>query len=84
MEVGTIVRVIRDFLTLNEGELCVVKGEILQVIEVIDRHWVRCQNVRDTGLVPKSNIHLVENLPQNLEPGHHLIVCDTDFQVWIF
>ena len=34
MDVGTVVSVIRDFLSLNEGELCVVKDEVLQIIEV--------------------------------------------------
>ena len=31
MDDGCIVRVIKDFLTINEGELCVTKGEFLQV-----------------------------------------------------
>jgi hypothetical protein len=31
MEDGAIVRVIKDFLTINEEELCVTKGEFLQV-----------------------------------------------------
>jgi len=31
MEDGCIGRVIKDFLTINEGELCVTKGEHLQV-----------------------------------------------------
>lgn len=79
MDVGSVVRVIRDFLTLNEGELCVVKDEVLQVIEVIDRHWVKCQSVRGKGLVPKSNIHSVENVPCSLEAGHSLLVCDSNF-----
>ena len=56
MEEGSMVRVIRDFLTLNDGELSVIKDEILQIIQVVDRHWVRCQNIRDVGLVPSSNI----------------------------
>ena len=51
-----MARVIRDFLTLNDGELSVIKDEILQIVQVVDRHWVRCQNVRDIGLVPSSNI----------------------------
>ena len=79
MEIGSIVRVIRDFLTLNEGEVCVVKDETLQIVEVIDRHWVKCQSIRDCGLVPKSNIHAVENVPHSLEFGHTLLVCDSDF-----
>ena len=31
MEAGVLVRVIKDFLTTTEGELCVAAGEILQV-----------------------------------------------------
>ena len=32
-----------------------------------------------SGLVPKSNIHCVENLPRSLETGHFLLVCDNSF-----
>ena len=69
MEEGSIVRVIRDFLTLNEGELSVVKDEILQIVQVVDRHWVRCQNSRDVGLVPRSNICAIDNIPISIETG---------------
>ena len=69
MEEGSIVRVIRDFLTLNEGELSVVKDEILQIVQVVDRHWVRCQNSRDIGLVPRSNICAIDNIPISIETG---------------
>ncbi len=31
MEPGTVVRVIKDFLTTTEGELCMSSGEFLQV-----------------------------------------------------
>ena len=31
--------------SLCQGELSVVKDEVLQVIEVIDRHWVKCQGM---------------------------------------
>ena len=66
MEEGSLVRVIRDFLTLNDGELSVVKDEVLQIVQVVDRHWVRCQNVRDVGLVPKNNICPVDNVPHSI------------------
>ena len=33
MEPGTIARVIKDFLTTNEGELCINKDEYVQVIQ---------------------------------------------------
>ena len=35
MEVGSVVRVLRDFLTLNEGELSVVKG----TIHILRKHF---------------------------------------------
>ena len=71
MEEGSLVRVIRDFLTLNDGELSVVKDEVLQIVQVVDRHWVRCQNVRDVGLVPKNNICPVDNVPHSIGNATH-------------
>ena len=44
-------------------------------------HWTKIlQNAcLCSGLVPKSNIHCVENLPRSLETGHFLLVCDSSF-----
>ena len=39
MEAGVIVRVIKDFLTTTEGELCVAAGEILQVRRTLAMFW---------------------------------------------
>ena len=39
MEAGVIVRVIKDFLTTTEGELCVAAGEILQVRSCSRARW---------------------------------------------
>ena len=80
MEEGSLVRVIRDFLTLNDGELSVVKDEVLQIVQVVDRHWVRCQNVRDVGLVPKNNICPVDNVPHSIGKLHTLIVIGLSHQ----
>ena len=74
-----MVRVIRDFLTLNDGELSVIKDEILQIVQVVDRHWVRCQNIRDVGLVPSSNICPIDNLPHAIEKGHSILVAESNF-----
>ena len=43
MEAGVIVRVIKDFLTTTEGELCVAAGEILQVRSCSRARW-QCYN----------------------------------------
>jgi hypothetical protein len=80
MEVGAVVKVIKDFLSLNDGEYCVTKDDILQVTEVVDRHWVQVRGPRDLGgLVPTGNIHTVENLPHSLGKGHSLLVADAHF-----
>ena len=77
-----MVKVIRDFLTLNEGELSVLKNDVLQVVEVVDRHWVRCHGYANVkGLVPRANVLLLErhSFPSSLEPGHCLLVCGSPF-----
>ncbi len=38
MEPGTVVRVIKDFLTTTEGELCMTAGEYLQVRRKKENH----------------------------------------------
>ena len=78
MEVGTLVKVIRDFLTLKEGELSVVKNDVLQVLEETDRLWIKCQNARDQGQVPKSHLHPMEVNLQRPERGS-IVVCESDF-----
>ena len=45
MEAGVIVRVIKDFLTTTEGELCVAAGEYLQVGRRANNH----QTIRNPG-----------------------------------
>ena len=46
----------------------------------LSKTTIKFQGVRgDSGLVPKSNIHFVENLPRSLESGHFLLVCDNSF-----
>jgi len=63
MEVGVVVRVIRDFLTTNDGELCVSSGEYLQVVQNVDRYWVECKLDLRQGLLPSANVTPVEIPP---------------------
>ena len=65
MEAGCIVRVIKDFLTTSEGELCITVGEVLQVVEVVDKLWVRCAvggdgEGRREGNIPSCNVAPVD------------------------
>ena len=78
MEAGTLVKVIRDFLTLKEGELSVVKNDVLQVLEETDRLWIKCRNARDQGQVPKSHLHPLQVDLQRPSSGT-LVVCESDF-----
>ena len=80
MEVGTLVKVIRDFLTLKEGELSVVKNDVLQVLEETDRLWIKCQNARDQGQVPKSHLHPIEHDLRVPELGHVFVICESEFK----
>ena len=79
MEAGSLVKVIRDFLTLNEGELSVIKNDVLQVVEEVDRLWIKCRNCRDQGQVPKSHLHPLQDMPNGLEAGRKLLVCESHF-----
>ena len=80
MEAGTLVKVIRDFLTLNEGELSVVKNDVLQVLEEVDRLWIKCRNARDQGQVPKSHLHPIEHDLRVPELGHVFVICESEFK----
>ena len=60
------------------GELCVVKDEYLQVKEVVDRHWARCQTEHRVGLVPMSHVTSVDGIPK-LEEGQALYLAVSDF-----
>ena len=79
MEEGSIVRVFRDFITFNEGELSVMKDDILQILQIIDLYWVKCQNSQNIGNVPRSHICPIDNLPIPIQKGHVLLVAEYDF-----
>ncbi len=74
-----MVKVIKDFFTFADEELCVEKDEVLQVIEVVDRHWVKCQGSRGQGRVPTANVIVKDDVPCDLEDGHYVMVADVHF-----
>ncbi len=79
MEAGSVVRVIRDFLTTSDGELCMAAGEFLQVVEKVDRHWVRCRSDTREGLIPGSNVAEVTGIGK-LDAGQDVYVVSSDFE----
>ncbi|XP_068082525.1 dynamin-binding protein isoform X2 [Anabrus simplex] len=77
MSEGDVARVYQDFLTTNEGELCLRKGDIVQIKGKIDRHWCDGCSYGKFGRVPLSYL-IVLDLPA-LEDDQKLFVAIADF-----
>lgn len=77
MEKGTVAKVINDFLTTTEGELSLCKGDIVQILEKIDRHW--CNGVVNgtCGKVPLN--YLIEVDTPDLQNDYELFATIADF-----
>ena len=73
------MRTIKDFFTTSEGELCVNKNEYLQVLEKVDRHWLKCRTEHRIGLLPASHITLVDGIPK-LSEQQSLFLAISDFE----
>jgi len=71
------VRVIRDFLTTNDGELCVSSGEYLQVLHNVDRYWVECKLDLRQGLLPSANVTPVKVPP--LQDGQQICIVRSEY-----
>eukprot|EP00095_Tigriopus_kingsejongensis_P009498 maker-scaffold1595_size34508-snap-gene-0.8 protein:Tk09498 transcript:maker-scaffold1595_size34508-snap-gene-0.8-mRNA-1 annotation:"dynamin-binding protein" len=78
MKPGDVARVIRDFLTTQEEELSVTRGDYVQVINVLDRHWALCRHHHRQGQVPTS--HVTPEDVGTLPEGTRLFVANTDFR----
>ncbi|XP_049847527.1 dynamin-binding protein-like isoform X2 [Schistocerca gregaria] len=77
MEKGTVAKVINDFLTTTAGELSLCKGDIVQILEKIDRHW--CNGIVNgtCGKVPLN--YLIEVDPPDLQNDYELFATIADF-----
>ena len=81
MEPFTVVRVIKDFLTTTEGELSVTKGSTLQVLSIVDRHWVKCLFLEGrVGNVPSAHVTQHINIPKQLTSDQKLFWAINDFK----
>ncbi|XP_076245277.1 rho guanine nucleotide exchange factor 37 isoform X2 [Calliopsis andreniformis] len=60
MEPGILTKVLYDFFTTVDGELCLHKGEYFLVYSVIDKHWCYGESRGRTGKFPSSHLHKVE------------------------
>ena len=73
------MRVIKDFFTTVDVELCVAQDEYLQVLEVVDRIWVRCQTEHKIGLVPSAHLTSVDGIPYlTVDQSLFLSISDWD------
>jgi hypothetical protein len=81
MDAGCLVRVIRDFFTTTDGELSISAGEVLQIVEVVDKIWVRCVTGQSSqsreGTVPSANVTSV-NVGMH-EEGTRIFVAASEF-----
>ncbi|XP_014226266.1 dynamin-binding protein-like isoform X1 [Trichogramma pretiosum] len=60
MEPGTFTVVLRDFITVQEGELSLNKGEYFLIYKIEDKHWCSGQSNNKFGKFPSSNLMKVE------------------------
>ena len=67
-------------LRLQDENFTVTKRKFhsLQVLENVDRHWVKCQTEHREGLIPTSHVTPVEGIPK-LEDGQSLFMAISDF-----
>nr|CAD7202169.1 unnamed protein product [Timema douglasi] len=77
MENGLIFKAINDFFTTNEGELCLKKGDIVQVLEKIDRHWCYGCYGDKYGNIPSN--YLISVDPPLLADTQELFAAVADF-----
>ncbi|XP_071445121.1 dynamin-binding protein-like isoform X2 [Hetaerina americana] len=77
MEEGSLAKVINDFLSLNEGELSLNKGDIIQIIRKEDMHWCYGSSGDKQGLIPTN--YLMELDDPVLDDGQELFVSVADF-----
>ncbi|XP_064477545.1 dynamin-binding protein-like [Ornithodoros turicata] len=77
MEPGTIVRSLSDFDSGLDGELSLKNGDVIQVVEAVDKHWTLGDLRGQRGKFPSSVV--VEVKPPLLNPGQELFVGVADF-----
>lgn len=77
MEEGDVTKVLHDFLTVSEGEISVKKGDIVQVLKKVDRHWWYGCCCGKYGNIPSSYLLPLE-VP-TIEDDHELFAAVADF-----
>ncbi|XP_063874664.1 dynamin-binding protein-like isoform X1 [Scylla paramamosain] len=77
MKAGDVCRCISDFSGISAEELTLYKNDIVQIHEVVDKHWLRGEGGGSVGLVPSSVLVKVELPPH---PSHlPLFVASAEF-----
>ncbi|CAN8004345.1 unnamed protein product [Ixodes hexagonus] len=77
MEPGSVVKALYDFNSGLEGELPLKNGDLIQVVESVDKHWALGNVCGARGKFPAAFVVEVK-LPQVL-PGQQLFAATSDF-----
>lgn len=77
MEPGCVVKALYDFEPGLEGELPVRKGDLIQVVGPVDKHWTLGQLRGQRGRFPSACVLPVKLPP--LSPGEELFAASADY-----
>ncbi|KAK0082994.1 hypothetical protein PV325_009538 [Microctonus aethiopoides] len=78
MESGLLTKVIHDFLTTVDGELCLSKGEYFLIHNVIDKHWCYGESYEKKGKFPTNYLHKID-IP-NMKDSEKLFISIAAFR----
>lgn len=78
MKAGDVCRCISNFNGISSEELTLYKNDIVQVHEVVDRHWVRGEGGGAVGQVPSSVLVKINEFPPH-PPHQPLFVASAEF-----
>ncbi|KAK4319618.1 hypothetical protein Pmani_009460 [Petrolisthes manimaculis] len=77
MKAGDVCRCISDFSGISAEELTIYKNDLVQIISIVDRHWVEAEGGGGVGKVPSSV--LVPSPPPHVPAHHTLFVAYAEF-----
>ncbi|XP_034230974.1 dynamin-binding protein-like isoform X2 [Thrips palmi] len=77
MESGTVTRVLKDVHTTMDGELSLMRGDIFQVIEIIDKYWCYGNSSGRIGKFPCDQLIPIET--PEVKDSEQLFLAIADF-----
>lgn len=77
MEPGTVTRVLKDVFTTMDGELSLSRGDIFQIIDVIDKYWCHGNSAGRVGKFPRDQLIPIET--PEMKGSEELFLAIADF-----